>query len=123
MTPDSGPSETKGQPGIIPAALSGLCPRCGARTLFAAPGRVADECGICGLDFIALERGGRFAGLVTMVLAVVLMLAALAIDEWLAPPLWVSLAVWGPVTVAAVIGTLRLYKTVLLYAAYERRGR
>ncbi|MDC8755054.1 DUF983 domain-containing protein [Erythrobacter sp. sf7] len=122
MTPDSGPTESKGQPGIVSAALSGLCPRCGARTLFATPAGLADECASCGLDFLSLERGGRFVGVLTMLLALVLILAALGVDEWLRPPLWASLLFWGPVTVGAVILALRLWKTMWVYHQYEERA-
>jgi len=112
-------TQQKGQPGLVSAALSGLCPRCGAKTLFAAPAGLADDCSACGVDFLALERGGRFVGVVTMLLALVLILAALAVDEWLHPPLWASLAFWGPVTLGSVIGGLRLYKTMWVYHHYE----
>ena len=117
----AGPIQPKGQPGLVPAALSGLCPRCGAKTLFAAPAALADECGTCGLDFLALERGGRFVGVVTMLAALVLILAALAVDEWLRPPLWASFAFWLPVTIATVIGVLRFYKAMWVYHQYEER--
>jgi uncharacterized protein (DUF983 family) len=96
-----------------------LCPRCGAKTLFAAPAGLAEECSACGLDFLKLERGGRFVGVVTMLLALVLILAALGIDEWLKPPLWASLVFWAPVTVGCVIGGLRFYKTMWVYHQYE----
>lgn len=119
MTPDGSPTEHKGQPGLVSAALSGLCPRCGAKTLFAAPAGLADECPVCGQDFLSLERGGRFVGVVTMLLALVLILAALGVDEWLRPPLWASLLFWGPVTVGSVIFGLRLYKTMWVYHQYE----
>ena len=115
----AGPSEQKGQPGLFSAALSGLCPRCGGKTLFGAPAQIADECAACGLDFLSLERGGRFVGVLTMVLALALMLAALGVDEWLRPPLWLSLVVWAPVTVGAVIFALRFYKTMWVYHQYE----
>lgn len=115
------PSEQKGQPGLFSAALSGLCPRCGARTLFAAPARLTAECAECGLNFLNLERGGRFVGVVTMLLALALILAALGVDEWLRPPLWASLLFWGPVTVGAVIFGLRFYKTMWVYHQYEER--
>lgn len=115
----AGPSEQKGQPGLISAALSGLCPRCGAKTLFAAPAALADECSACGLDILGLERGGRFVGVVTMLLALALILAALGVDEWLRPPLWASLLFWGPVTVGSVIGAIRFYKTMWVYHQYE----
>lgn len=119
MLPGESPSEQKGQPGFVSAALSGLCPRCGAKTLFAAPAGLAEGCSACGLDFRALERGGRFVGVVTMLLALVLIMAALAVDEWLRPPLWASLVFWGPVTVGSVIGGLRFYKTMWVYHQFE----
>jgi uncharacterized protein (DUF983 family) len=121
IAPDESPSEQKGQPGIVSAALSGLCPRCGAKTLFEGPAQLADECSHCGLNILSLERGGRFVGVVTMLLALALMLAALGVDEWLRPPLWLSLVVWLPVTVGGVIGALRLYKTMWVYHQYEER--
>ncbi|WP_296718327.1 DUF983 domain-containing protein [Erythrobacter sp.] len=121
----TGPSEPAkgkdGQPGLISTALSGLCPRCGAKTLFAAPALLADECAACGLDILALERGGRFVGVLTMLFALVLILAALGIDAWLRPPLWLQLAFWAPVTVGAVIFALRFYKTMWVYHNYEER--
>jgi len=115
----SGPEQNKGQPGLVSAALSGLCPRCGAKTLFAAPAQLADECRACGLHFLSLERGGRFVGVVTMLLALVLILAALAADEWLRPPLWASFLFWGPVTIASVVFALRFWKTMWVYHQYE----
>jgi len=121
MLPDEGPMEKKGQPGLVSAALSGLCPRCGAKTLFAAPAGLADECADCGLDILGLERGGRFVGVVTMLLALVMILAALGVDEWLRPPLWASFLCWGPVTVGSVIFGLRFYKTMWVYHQYEER--
>ncbi|OBV11517.1 DUF983 domain-containing protein [Erythrobacter dokdonensis DSW-74] len=96
-----------------------MCPRCGAKTLFAAPAGLAEECASCGLDFLTLERGGRFVGVLTMLLALVLIFAALGVDEWLRPPLWASLAFWAPVTVGTVIGALRLYKTIWIYHSYQ----
>jgi len=125
MVPGESPTEKQGQPGLgvsLPrAALSGLCPRCGAKTLFAAPAALAHECSHCGLNITGLERGGRFVGVVTMLLALILILAALGIDEWLRPPLWLSLVVWGPVTVGGVVYALRFYKTMWVYHQYEER--
>jgi uncharacterized protein (DUF983 family) len=58
-----------------------------------------------------------------MLLALALVGAALAIDALLGPPLWLQLAFWAPVTVSGVIFALRLFKTVLFYAAYGRQGK
>jgi uncharacterized protein (DUF983 family) len=100
-----------------------LCPRCRARTLFAAPAALAGECPACGLDFLSLERGGRLVGVLTMLLALVLILAALGVDQWLRPPLWASLLFWAPVTVGAVTFGLRLYKTMWVYHHYRQGAR
>lgn len=120
MQSGESPSDKGGQPGVLSAALSGLCPRCGAKCLFAAPAQFANTCSACGLNFLTLERGGRFVGVLTMLLALLLMLAALGLDVLLQPPLWLSLIVWTPLTVGVVIGGLRLYKTAWLYHQYER---
>lgn len=119
MLPDESPTEHKGQPGLVSAALSGLCPRCGARTLFAAPAGLAEQCTNCGLDFRRLEPGGRFVGIVTMLLALALIFTGLAVDEWLKPPLWASIGFWGLVTAGSVILALRFYKTMWVYHQYE----
>ncbi len=119
MNADPGPTEKKGQPGLVSAALSGLCPRCGAKTLFGEPAGLAETCAHCGLDIVSLERGGRFVGVVTMLLALMLILAAMGVDEWLRPPIWASLLFWAPVTVGAVIYGLRFYKTMWVFHQYE----
>lgn len=119
MAADESPNEKQGQPGLFSAALYGLCPRCGAHSLFRAPAQLADQCRTCGLDLLSLERGGRFVGVLTMLLALALMLAALGVDEWLRPPLWLSLVVWAPVTAGGVIFALRFYKAMWVYHQYE----
>ena len=122
MTGAQGPDTSKGQSGIVRAALLGLCPRCGERTLFEAPARVALTCSHCQLDLGALERGGRFAGVLTALVAVVLIMLAYGIEASLRPPLWLQAAFWAPVTVGTVIFVLRFFKTLMLYARYERQG-
>lgn len=120
LMPDgSDQSDNQGQPGIVSAALSGLCPQCGAPTLFDASARIAMKCRACGLPLAELERGGRLAGLLTIVIAAVLIAIALTVEATWQPPLWLQALVWTPVTVLSVIATLRLYKTALLYRQYE----
>jgi len=121
MSSGESPDETKGQSGITRAALLGLCPRCGERTLFEAPARIALTCSSCDLNLGELERGGRLAGVVTALLAIVLMVIAIGVETAFRPPLWLQAAFWAPVTVFGVIGMLRLFKTALLYANFEER--
>lgn len=121
MQPGESPEQSEGQSGIGRAALLGICPRCGKDTLFEAPARIAFTCSNCDLDFGAIERGGRLVGVLTALVAIILTLAALAIDAAFRPPLWLQAAVWAPVTVIGLIGLLRLFKTALLYAEYEKQ--
>src|SRR3546814_4449355 len=41
----------KGQPPVWRAALFGLCPECGAPTLFDGPVKFRAKCDSCGLDY------------------------------------------------------------------------
>ncbi len=113
-------SQEKGQPGFYRAALFGLCPQCSERTLFAAPARIADTCASCGLNLAELERGSRAAGVVTIVVAAALIGLALWIEDTFRPPLILQMIVWTVVTVAAVLGALRAFKTYMLMVSYER---
>jgi uncharacterized protein (DUF983 family) len=115
MAGGTAPEKRKGQPGLVQAALFGLCPYCGARTLFEAPAQIAGECTLCGEPLAPLERGGRLAGLITILVAALLVTAAFALDSWLRPPLWVHVLVWAPVTIGGVLMALRLFKTASIY--------
>ena len=77
------------------------------------------KCPSCELDFTKYERGGRVSGLFTVVIAIILIVIAVLIENTFRPPLWLQAAFWVPVTVGTVIYSLRLFKTVLLYAAVE----
>ncbi|MEL6877424.1 MAG: DUF983 domain-containing protein [Pseudomonadota bacterium] len=103
-------------------ALFGLCPRCGAKTLFAAPARIAAKCGPCGLELAQLERGARAAGLVTIIVAILLITAAMLIESAFRPPILLQLLVWAPLTVVVVLGTLRGFKAYMLMVNYERQN-
>lgn len=121
MTGSAAPGNEKGQFGIVRAALFGLCPHCGARTVFEAPAMVADRCRVCGQPLAEMERGGRLVGLITIAVAAVLITAAMALEEFARPPLWLQVVLWAPLTIGAVLLALRLTKIAGLYAEYEKR--
>ena len=108
----------KGQPGLFQAALFGMCPHCGERTLFAAPSMVADGCRVCGGELASLERWGRLAGILTILLTAVIIGAAIALDEAVRPPIWIHLLLWVPITIGGVLMALRLLKTAGVYRSY-----
>jgi uncharacterized protein (DUF983 family) len=112
----------EGQPGIARAALFGLCPQCGAKTLYAGPARFADRCGNCGLDYAGFNVGDGPAALLTLVIGAVIIVMALLLDSALRPPFWVHVIIWVPVTAAMTVYSLRVSKGALLAAEYRNHA-
>ena len=105
------------------AALRGICPRCGATTLFAGLATFAPKCRACGLDFTAFNVGdGPAAFLILIVGALIVGLAA-ALELGASPPWWLHVLLWPPLATIAVIGSLRLAKAMLLALEYRHRAR
>jgi uncharacterized protein (DUF983 family) len=115
----SGGATTGVPPSPRQAALGGLCPRCGARTLFAGPTRFADRCRACGLDFSAFNVGDGPAAFLTLILGTVVVAMAIALELTVHPPMWVHMLIWIPVTAAGVIGSLRIAKAALIALEYR----
>ncbi len=113
----------EGQPGIARAALFGLCPQCGAKTLFAGPARFADKCASCGLDFASFNVGDGPAALLTLFIGALVIVLALMLDTAIRPPFWVHVLIWVPVTAAMTVYALRISKAALLAAEHRNTAR
>lgn len=114
--------KTEGQPGLVPAALFGLCPRCGARTLLAGVARFADRCPACGLDFTTFNVGDGPAAFLTLIIGALITALAIGLELAAHPPFWLHALLWIPLTGAAVVWGLRAGKGALLAAEYQRRA-
>lgn len=113
---------TKGQPGITQAALFGLCPRCGAKGLWAGPAALAEQCGSCALEFERHEPRGRGMYLVVLPVTILMVLAALKLDDLVRLPVWALVALWGAVVPTVVTVALRYAKAAVLMARLEKEG-
>ena len=113
----------EGQPSIAKAALFGLCPQCGHKTLFAGLGQFADSCANCGLDFSSYNVGDGPAALLTMGIGTLIILLALVVDSVFHPPFWVHVIIWVPFTAALTVISLRMAKAALLAAEHRNRAR
>ena len=109
-----------GQPGIIPAALFGLCPRCGARGLFDGLAKFAPKCRACGLDFSKFNVGDGPAAFLTLIIGALVVVLAITLELTWHPPFWVHVVLWVPFTAAAVIWGLRAGKSALLASEFQR---
>jgi uncharacterized protein (DUF983 family) len=120
MTSDN--PNSKGQPGMVEAALFGLCPRCGERTLFAGPVRFADRCRSCRLDYGRFNVGDGPAAFLTLGIGGLVTILAIWLQLSVSPPFWVHIILWVPFTVIAVLGGLRASKAALLQAEFSRKA-
>jgi uncharacterized protein (DUF983 family) len=116
------PDSSKGQPSLQEAALFGLCPRCGERTLFAGPIKFAATCSACGLDFGKFNVGDGPAAFLTMIVGAVVVILALTLQLSLEPPWWVHVLLWVPLTTLGVVGGLRLAKGALMWSEYRQKA-
>jgi uncharacterized protein (DUF983 family) len=112
--------DRKGQPGIAVAALFGLCPKCGTRTLFDGMIQFAPRCRSCGLDYGQFNVGDGPAAFITLIIGAALVALAIWVEVSFTPPFWVHVVLWVPLTVAAVILALRVGKSALLAAEFQR---
>ena len=106
---------------LAAVALSGRCPRCGRGKLFKSFLGVADRCGVCGLGLSGHDSGDGPAFFIMLPLCIIVAVSALLLDLKLQPPMWVHMALWPAVIVAAVLLTLRPVKALMIALQYRHR--
>ena len=117
------PDPAKPAPSLADVSLKGLCPRCGARTLFAGWTAFAPRCRACGLDFAAFNVGDGPAAFLILILGALVVGLAIWLHLALAPPFWVQVLIWTPVTLVGTIASLRVCKAALLASEYRNAAR
>lgn len=118
----SGAPASGAAPSLAAAALEGLCPNCGARTLFAGLARFAPGCSACKLDFGSYNVGDGPAAFLILIVGAIVAVGAILLDQLTGPPWWVH-SVWLPVGAALTIYGLRVGKAALLYQEHKHRAR
>jgi uncharacterized protein (DUF983 family) len=101
--------------------LKGLCPRCGARTLFAGLATFAPRCRACGLDYAAFNVGDGPAAFLIFIVGGIMVALAIALELSVEPPWWVHALLWVPLAAFLTIGLLRIAKGLLLALEYKHR--
>jgi uncharacterized protein (DUF983 family) len=108
-------------PSLAAATFKGLCPRCGARTLFAGTARFAPECAACGLDFASFDVGDGPAAFLILIVGAIVAVGAILLDLAYRPSWWVHL-LWIPVMIGLTLTGLRIGKAALLYQIFHHRA-
>lgn len=107
----------------LDSAVRGLCPRCGVPGLFVGPTRFAAFCRACGLDYADFNVGDGPAAFLIMIVGGLIVALAIIVELELHPPFWIHFLLWGPITVLAVVGSLRVAKGLLLALEYRNAAR
>ena len=108
-------------PSLAAAASEGLCPKCGARTLFRGLVNFAPECRICGLNFSSYNVGDGPAAFLILIVGAIVAVSAILFDLLVEPPWWAHL-IWIPVGATLTIWGLRIGKAALLYQEHKHRA-
>jgi len=110
------------EPGVLPLALFGKCPRCGKGRLFDGYLKVAKSCGECGLDYAMFDAGDGPAVFVILIVGAIVAGGALYVEFTYQPPYWVHAVIWLPTIAILTFTLLRLAKALLLVLQYKHRA-
>ena len=104
----------------LKSALLGLCPRCGAPGLFKSIASFAYRCRRCDLDFQCFNVGDGAAPFLIFLVGAVVIGLAMWLELSRAPPWWVHVVLWVPLTIVLTVALLRVAKGLLV--AFEFRN-
>lgn len=110
-------------PAPAEVAVRGLCPRCGAKSLFGGVATFAPACRACGLDFAAFNVGDGPAAFLILVIGALITALAIMFELAAEPPFWAHILLWLPLTAGAVILSLRIAKGAMLALEYKNSAR
>lgn len=95
------------------------CPNCGRGHLFRRFLKVADHCEVCGEDFSAQRADDFPAYLVIVVVGHLVVPTLLAVETAYAPPAWLQLAIWLPLTLFSALGLLQPTKGAIVALQWQ----
>jgi len=104
---------------LVTAALGCRCPRCGRGKVFDGLLTIVPRCAACGLDISAQDAGDGPAVFVILILGAIVVLLAALVEINFAPPIWVHIVLWFPLTLAGAILLLRPLKAGLIALQYR----
>ena len=82
--------------------------------------KIAPCCSACGLDYGRFNVGDGAAPFLIFIVATIVIIASQVTEAKLAPPWWVHVLLWGPITLGLSLGLMRL--ATGLFVALEFRN-
>jgi len=111
---------TERLPSPFAAGLRSRCPRCGEGHLFVGYLKPVSRCESCGADLSFAARSEGPAVFIILIVGVIVVGAAAAVEGLFHPPPFVHLLLWLPATVILSLALLRPFKATLIALQYQR---
>ena len=106
----------------LSAGLALRCPRCGQGRLFKSYLKVADVCGVCGLNLSAEDSGDGPAVFVIFVVGFIAALLVVFMEFVIRAPMLISILLVCAVVVGGTLALLPPFKSVLIALQYRHRA-
>lgn len=113
------------QPSLSPfqAGLRMVCPRCGEGRLLKGLLTVRPGCEDCHLDFSEVDPGDGPAVFIILIVGFIVVFGAMYVELSFAPPVWVHVLLWVPITLGGSIALLRPLKALMIALQYHHTAR
>ena len=85
--------------------------------------KFATRCDSCGLDYTAFNVGDGPAAFLTLIVGTIIVGVSVWLELAVAPPVWLHLLLWIPLTILLVVFALRWAKGALLALEYRNSAR
>jgi uncharacterized protein (DUF983 family) len=92
----------------VKTGVKGCCPRCGEGRLFEGVLSLRPRCAACGLDYGFADAGDGPAVFVILIVGFIVIGMVLWLQVNYAPPIWVHILLFAPLTVALSLLSLAL---------------
>ena len=104
------------------AGLAGRCPACGEGHLFDGFTRVTDRCEACGVDLTPYGAAEGPAVFIILIVGTLMGFGALITEVAVAPPVWVHLIIWLPLTCILCAMLMRPLKGAMIGLQIRNRA-
>jgi len=114
------------RPSFMGALLRGLgrrCPNCGRGPLLRGYLKPHDNCPSCGLAFAPLRSDDAAPYFTILIVGHIVVPLVLLVEQHLAPPVPLQLAIWLPVTALLTLGLLPFVKGGVMAAIWSLKAK
>jgi uncharacterized protein (DUF983 family) len=106
----------------LKSGLSCRCAACGKGPLFSGYLTLVKNCAVCGHGWAETDTGDGAAVFVIFIVGAVIGGLALWTEMRFAPPVWLHLLLWLPLTLILSFGLLRPLKATLVALIYHNKA-